>query len=483
MPPTHVMMDPAVRWWEVPRPTFWQHCDGCKMWKKTMGVEGGTDLSPLRLRGGGDPSENSSEEEETPFTRFEGLAEDEMKIVEEGVIALNGPNVGVNLYSYIEDTMIEFLDPAKSRFSKEIHGRVMANVIKETASSLREDLEKMKKQRMEDERKIRELEDKIRGYVNKNKKKDVSIQVQKDSQQQMELGEEEEGKEGILEKLDEILARVKGIEEKEKKGRTSSVEMEGDTTTSWSKVIGRKEKNQNIQEGRNKEEEKRDKNKNSQDRRDREEEKRDRDKDKEEGTMDRRKISLQALKRRLPKGAGVLLELRGGTQEEYQKVLRKCQEKISLDELGIPPMGLRKARGGGILLEVRCQNNEEEKEKQLAERVKEVVGSVERARVRCPLRRLRLKLSGLPFNAVASEIAEAVAGLGRGRADSVRVGPLRTSWRIRSGAGTAWAVCPVEMAVRAAEAAELTLGWARVWVTLERGGGPPSATAAWHVGT
>jgi len=21
----HVVVDPAVRWWEVPRPTFWQH--------------------------------------------------------------------------------------------------------------------------------------------------------------------------------------------------------------------------------------------------------------------------------------------------------------------------------------------------------------------------------------------------------------------------------------------------------------------------
>jgi len=26
MPPAHVMVDLTVRWWEVLRPTFWQHC-------------------------------------------------------------------------------------------------------------------------------------------------------------------------------------------------------------------------------------------------------------------------------------------------------------------------------------------------------------------------------------------------------------------------------------------------------------------------
>jgi len=56
------------------------------------------------------------------------------------------------------------------------------------------------------------------------------------------------------------------------------------------------------------------------------------------------------------------------------------------------------------------------------------------------------------------------------RAGLVRVGPLRTSV---SGAGTAWADCPSQMALRAAGAAGLTIGWARVGVTLEKGGPPP----------
>jgi len=102
-------------------------------------------------------------------------------------------------------------------------------------------------------------------------------------------------------------------------------------------VIGRKEKSKNAQEEeREKNKEKRDEIKKTQERRDKEGERT--EKNKEERAIDRRKTSLQALKRRLPKGGSVLLELWGGTQQEYQDVLKKCQDKIKLDEMGIPPI-------------------------------------------------------------------------------------------------------------------------------------------------
>jgi len=82
--------------------------------------------------------------------------------------------------------------------------------------------------------------------------------------------------------------------------------------------------------------------------------------------------------------------------------------------LRLPPIGFRKAKGGGILLEIQCKEHEEEKAEQLTKCIKEVVGSVEGARVRCPLRRLRLKLVGLPFNATAFDISETFAKSGEG---------------------------------------------------------------------
>jgi len=152
-------------------------------------------------------------------------------------------------------------------------------------------------------------------------------------------------------------------------------------------------------------------------------------------------------------------------------VLGRCQKEISLEEMDIPPIGLRKTRRGGMLIEVRCENQdgnlEEEKAEQLAGRIKEVVGSKEGAVVRCLLLRLRLKLTGLSLGAAASEIAEAVVKVGGGRTDKIKVGPLRT---LASGVGTTWVECPKRVAL---QAAGLTLGWVRVGVILEDRGAPP----------
>jgi len=100
--------------------------------------------------------------------------------------------------------------------------------------------------------------------------------------------------------------------------------------------------------------------------------------------------------------------------------LRRSDKNVSERDIPggngyLPPIGIRRARRGGVLLEVRAEENEEEKAELLAERIKEVVKMREGAKVRCPLRRLRLKLVGLPFGARVSEIAEAMRGRGEDR--------------------------------------------------------------------
>jgi len=252
--------------------------------------------------------------------------------------------------------------------------------------------------------------------------------------------------------MEDILSRLSNLEKKvEKKNETP-----------WTEILGRrergkkggpstssKEKERGIPQETEIEEESRKKKK------------------AEEEMKKKRTTALQTLKKRIPRGAGALIELQGGTQQEYEGIIRRCQSEISLEEMGIPPIGIRRARAGGILLEIKCQEKEEERADQLAKRIEKIVGSVEGARVRRPLRRSRLRLTGLPVGARAQEVAEAVAAAGDGRADQVRVGPLRTSV---SGAGVAWADCPTKMALRVAGAAGLTLGWARVGVTFDRGG-------------
>jgi len=251
----------------------------------------------------------------------------------------------------------------------------------------------------------KETSDKWTQSMSGPSKKDVYTQTQEENLERMEIVNEE-GEGQVIQKLDKILIRVKKLEEgKDTIGSLRGVEAEDSTT--WSKVIGRRKKARNIP---------------TQEERD---SRRHKNKEEEETSNKRKKnarTTLQAMKEKLPRGAGVLLELRGSTQEEYSKIFKNCQEHINLEELRIPPIGLRKARGGGILLEIRCNEQEEEKAKRLADCIKEVVGSVEGARVRCPLRRLKLKMVGLPFGATASEIAEAVAKSGGGD------GRTRSGW-------------------------------------------------------
>jgi len=71
----------------------------------------------------------------------------------------------------------------------------------------------------------------------------------------------------------------------------------------------------------------------------------------EEATKKKEKEPVWAMKKgRLPKGASVIIELPNGTDGEYEEVVRECQNKISLEKMGIPPISMRRVRKGGILI-------------------------------------------------------------------------------------------------------------------------------------
>jgi len=66
----------------------------------------------------------------------------------------------------------------------------------------------------------------------------------------------------------------------------------------------------------------------------------------EEERKNRMAKPLQMMKRRLLRRAGVLLEIQEGTPENYDTVIKECQKRIVLDELGIPLIGIKKVKGG-----------------------------------------------------------------------------------------------------------------------------------------
>jgi len=112
-------------------------------------------------------------------------------------------------------------------------------------------------------------------------------------------------------------------------------------------------------------------------------------------------------------------------------------------------------------------DKEEEKAEKLANRIKGVIEEKEGARVWSLMKKVRIRLTGLPPGAKKEEIATLIAKEGRVDTGRIRVGPLRTSM---SGAGTAWVDSPREVAARVAGAPGLTMGWARVGMSpVERG--------------
>jgi len=66
------------------------------------------------------------------------------------------------------------------------------------------------------------------------------------------------------------------------------------------------------------------------------------------------------------------MEIQGGGSKDYERVIKECEEAISLEEVGISPISIRRTRGGGILLEIKG-DREEEKAELLANRIKEVI--------------------------------------------------------------------------------------------------------------
>jgi len=100
--------------------------------KQMIGEGKETDSPPLRVRGGGNPSED----EKFPFAGFVDPNERDMIYISEKTKEFNTPDVGECLFDYIEDVMIGILDPSHSRRKKEHHAMLMTNVIKEVTTSL-----------------------------------------------------------------------------------------------------------------------------------------------------------------------------------------------------------------------------------------------------------------------------------------------------------------------------------------------------------
>nr|XP_053600403.1 uncharacterized protein LOC128669528 [Plodia interpunctella] len=168
-----------------------------------------------------------------------------------------------------------------------------------------------------------------------------------------------------------------------------------------------------------------------------------------------RQAQLQP-KLRPPRSAAVLIQLQPDAQKRgvtYKEVLSDAKSKLRMSELGIGGISIRAARTGARLLEIPGLDRGA-KADALAKRLGEVLDAAT-VKVSRPVKCAELRVLGLDDSASQEEVQAAVAGVGGCAVDAVRVGEIRLG---RSGKGTAWVRCPVEVA-RKVMAGPLVVGW------------------------
>ncbi|KOC58581.1 hypothetical protein WH47_09097, partial [Habropoda laboriosa] len=156
---------------------------------------------------------------------------------------------------------------------------------------------------------------------------------------------------------------------------------------------------------------------------------------------------------RPPRSAAVTLTVAPGGDKTYAGIMATARENIKIEDLGIAEVRPRRARTGGLILEVSGPGREEKAEA-LATRLREVLK--DGVKVAHPSKYGELRVSGLEDSTSPEEVAAAVAGAGGCPVEGVRAGVIRSS---PNGLGTLWVRCPLAAARKLATAGRLKVGW------------------------
>jgi len=146
----------------------------------------------------------------------------------------------------------------------------------------------------------------------------------------------------------------------------------------------------------------------------------------------------------------------------YADILVKAREKVSLKDIGIETIIIRRAINGAIVIEVPGPQGKQQAST-LSSRLTAALGKD--AKVLNPVAMGELRLRGIDPSTSTEEVyteLEAMSGCLR---QDLKVSPIIN---MRDGMGVAWVKCPLEIAVKMAERGVVTLGWTRVKIELLR---------------
>lgn len=157
---------------------------------------------------------------------------------------------------------------------------------------------------------------------------------------------------------------------------------------------------------------------------------------------------------RTPRTSAVTITLTDNSSQFYAEVLAAARDSVSLAEVGINTMRMRKTITGGVILEIP-EDQEREKAAALAARLTRNLDP-NKVRVATPFRAAEARVSMIDISATKEEIQNTLAKEGGCKPEDVRLGEIRPA---RNGLGSVWIRGPAGAVRKLAQAGKVAIGW------------------------
>jgi len=144
----------------------------------------------------------------------------------------------------------------------------------------------------------------------------------------------------------------------------------------------------------------------------------------------------------------------------YAQILTKAKQNVSLANLGIQELRMRRAMNGALIMELPGPEG-----KKLAGALRNTLEEVlkDDALVKNPVATGEIRLRGIDPATTKEDVAYELEKLSGCPPRDLKVSNITP---MKDGMGIAWAYCPLEYAIRMAEKGSLTLGWTVVRIEL-----------------
>ena len=221
---------------------------------------------------------------------------------------------------------------------------------------------------------------------------------------------------------------------------TTSPSKQTDETTTWAKVVGRREKEANTR-------------KRKQETHPQAPRQEQQTRGKKPAVKGTRKSGERKI--RPPRRAAVALAVALGSTKSCEEVLMLARAKVHLPEIGILNVKIRYTIAGGILVEIPGENSTA-KVDELAGKLREAFVEDREVRITRPVKRSEIRISRLDASVKEEEVANAIVASANCQKEELKIGEIRK--RTPRGLRAVWVQCPTAAAKEIAEKGKITIG-------------------------